>query len=95
MLISQGTGVEASPTIMAHQGSNTQMGATKEGADNTGVVNGTWSSDVLLELLDLLFDGTSSTEVIPRILSGASGNHQGASTGAMMDLPNPVIYVKQ
>jgi hypothetical protein len=31
------------------------------------------------------FDGTLSTEVIPRILSGASGNQQGASTGAMTD----------
>jgi hypothetical protein len=61
------------------------MGGTKEGADNTGVVNGTWSSDVLLELLDLPFDSTVSTEVVLRILSGASGNQQGASTGAMTE----------
>jgi hypothetical protein len=82
MLISQGRGVEASPAIVAHQGSNTQMGATEEEADNTGAVNRTWSSDVLLELLDLPFDSMVSTEVVPRILSSASRNQQGAITGA-------------
>ncbi len=82
MLISQGRGVKASPAIVAHQGSDMQMGATKEKADNTGAVNGTWSSDVLLKLLDLPFDGTVSIEVVPRILSGASRNQQGAITGA-------------
>ncbi len=61
------------------------MGATKEEVDNTGAVNETWSSDVLLKLLDLLFDGTLSTEVVLRILSDASGNQQGASTRATTD----------
>jgi hypothetical protein len=41
--------------------------------------------DVLLKLLDLPFDGTLSTENIPRILPGASRNQQGASTEAMTD----------
>jgi hypothetical protein len=85
VLLSQGKVIKASPTIAAQQGSNTQMGATEEGADITGVVNGTWSSDVSLKLLNLLFDGTLSTKVIPRILSGASGNQQGASTEATSD----------
>jgi hypothetical protein len=66
--------VKASPTIGAQQGSNTQMGAIEEGVDITGVENRTWSSDVSLELLNLPFDGTLSTTVISRILSGASGN---------------------
>ncbi len=85
ILISQGRGVEASLAIVAHQGSDMQMGVTKERADNTGAVNGTWSSDALLKLLDLPFDGTVSTEVVPRILSGASRNQQGAITGATTD----------
>ncbi len=41
MLINQGRGVEATLAIVAYQGSDTQMGAPKEGADNTGAVNGT------------------------------------------------------
>ncbi len=86
ILISQGRGVEASQAIGAHQDSDTQIGATKEGADNTGVLNGTWSSDMSFELLNLPFDGTVSTEVIPRILSSASRNQQGLITGATMDI---------
>jgi hypothetical protein len=86
MLISQGRGVEASQAIGAHQGSNVQMGATKEGAYNTGALNGTWSSDVLLESLNLLFDGMVSTKVVPRTLSGASRNQKGVITGARMDI---------
>jgi hypothetical protein len=85
MLISQGRGVEASQAIGAHQGLDTQMGETKEGAENTRAVNGSWSLDVLLGLLDLSYDGTVSTEVFPRILTGASGNQQGIITGAMTD----------
>ncbi len=38
-----------------------------------------------LKLLDLPFKGTLSTEVISRILPGASGNQQGASTGTTTD----------
>jgi hypothetical protein len=38
--------VNASPAIAARQGTDTQIGAPKEGADTTGVENGTWSSDV-------------------------------------------------
>ncbi len=85
MLLIQGKGIKAPPAIVAHQGSDTQMGATEEGVDNTGAVNGTWSSDVLLELLNLPFDGTLSTKVVLRIFSGASKNHQGTSREAMMD----------
>ncbi len=72
------------------------MGATEEGADITGAVNGTWSSDVLLELLDLLYDGNLSTEFVPMILSGASKNQQGASSGATTDtkLTQPSIICK-
>ncbi len=84
-LISQGRGVEASRAIVAHHGSNMQMGVTKEGADNTGAVNGTWSFDMPLKLLNLPFDGTESTEVNPRIVSGASRNQQCAITGARTD----------
>jgi hypothetical protein len=62
-----------------------QMRATKEGADKTGAVNGSWSSDMLLELLDLPNDNAVSTEVVLKILSGASGNQQGVITGATMD----------
>ncbi len=49
------------------------MGASKEGLDTTEVENGTWSSDVLLVLLNLPNDGTSSTTVTLRTLFGASG----------------------
>ena len=61
------------------------MGATKEGADNTGAVNRTWSSDMLLKSINLLFDGRVSTEVVSRILSGASRNQQGVITGERTD----------
>ncbi len=40
---------------------------------------------MLLELLDLPFEGMISTEVVLRILPGASRNQQGASTEATMD----------
>ncbi len=85
VLLNQGKVVKASPTIVAQQVSDMQMGATKEGADITGAINRTWSSDVMLKLLDLPFDGTLSTEVIPRTLPGASENQQGTSMEAMTD----------
>jgi hypothetical protein len=85
VLLNQRKVIKASPTIAAQQGSNTQMGATKEGVDITRVENGTWSSDVSLELLDLPFDVTLSTTVILRTLSGASGKQQGTSTQATTD----------
>jgi hypothetical protein len=85
ILLSQKKGVEASPAIVAQQGFDTQLGATEEGADNIGGVNGTWSSDVLLELLNLPFGSMLSSEVIPNILPSASGNQLGASTGATTD----------
>jgi hypothetical protein len=85
VLLSQRKVLKASPTIAAQQGLDTQIGVTKEGVDITGVVNRTWFSDLSLELLDLLFDGTLSTKVIPRLLPGASINQQGTSTEAMMD----------
>jgi hypothetical protein len=76
--------LKASLTIVAQQGSDTQIGATKEGVEIKGAVNR--SSDVLLELLDLPLDSTLSTKVIPRILSSASGNQQDASTEATIDI---------
>ncbi len=85
VLLNQRDVVEASLTIAAQQGTNTKMGATKEGVDITGAKNGTWSSDVSLKLLDLLFDGMPSTTVISRTLSNASGNWQGTSTEATTD----------
>jgi hypothetical protein len=56
--------------IAAWQGTDTQIGAPEEGADTTGVENGTWSSDVLLVLLDLPYDGTPSTMVTLRTPCG-------------------------
>jgi hypothetical protein len=53
--------INTSPAIAAQQGTNTQVGAPKEGAGTTGVENRIWSSDVLLVSLDLLYDGTPST----------------------------------
>jgi hypothetical protein len=64
--------VNASTAIAAQQGTDTQVGAPEEGADTTGMENGTWSSDVLLMLLDLLYDGTPSTTVRLDTLFGAS-----------------------
>jgi hypothetical protein len=74
VLLNQREVVKASPTVAAQLGTNTQMGATKKGADITGAENGTWSSDVSLKLLDLPYDGTPSTTVILRTPSGASRN---------------------
>jgi hypothetical protein len=93
MLLSQGKGVEASPAIVAHQGFNTKMGATKEGADNPGAVNGTQSSDVLLELLDLPFDGTFFQGFFPVHPEFSRVPLQGQCR--TLYLPNPVIYMKQ
>jgi hypothetical protein len=62
-----------------------QMEATEEGADNTGAVNGSWSLDVSLESLNLMHDGTVSTEVVPMTLSGASGNQQSVITEVTTD----------
>jgi hypothetical protein len=52
--------------------------------DTTGVENGTWSSDVLLVSLDLLYDGTPSTTVTLRTPFGESG-YQRTSTEAATD----------
>jgi hypothetical protein len=74
-----------------------QIWGTKEGVDITGVVNGAWSSDVLLESLDLPFDSTLSTKVVLRILFCVSGNQQGVSTAATPDamFTQPVIFARQ
>jgi hypothetical protein len=48
------------------------------------VENKTWSSDVLLVLLDLQYDGTPSTTVTSRTPFGASG-YQHTSTEAATD----------
>ncbi len=65
--------VNASPAIAAWQGIDTQVGAPKEGADTTGVENGTWSSDASLVLLNLPYDGMPSTTVTLDTPFGASG----------------------
>ncbi len=76
--------VNASLAIAAWQGTNTQVGAPEEGVDTTGVENGTWSSDVLLVLLDLPYDSTPSTTVTLETPFGASG-YQRTSTEEEMD----------
>jgi hypothetical protein len=82
--------VNASPAIVAQQGTNMQMGASKEGADTTGVENGTWSSDVLLVLLDLPYDGRPSTTVTLRTPFGASGyQHTSMEAAADYELAQP------
>ncbi len=63
VLLNQIKLVNVSLAIAARQGTNTQVGAPKEGADTTGVENGTWSSDVWIVLLDLPYDGTPSATV--------------------------------
>jgi hypothetical protein len=52
--------VNASLVVAAQQGTDTKIGASKEGADTTRVENGSWSSDVLLVLLDLPYGGMPS-----------------------------------
>ncbi len=76
--------VNASLAIAAWQGTNTQVGAPKEGADTTGVENRTWVSDVLLVLLNLPYDSTPSTTVTLDTPFGASG-YQRTSTEAETD----------
>ncbi len=58
VLLNQMEVINVSPAIAAQQGTDTQVGAPKEGADTTGVENGTWSSDVLLVLLNLPYEGS-------------------------------------
>jgi hypothetical protein len=76
--------VNASPAIAARQGTDMQIGAPKEGADTTGVENGTWLSDVSLELLNQPYDGTPTTMVMLDTPFGASG-YQRISTEAETD----------
>jgi hypothetical protein len=97
VLLNQREVVEASLTIAAQQGTDMQMGATKKGLDITGAENGTWSSDVSLDLLDLPYDGMPSTMVISRTPSSASRNWQCTSMEAAWTLciHNPVIYKRQ
>jgi hypothetical protein len=59
-----------------------QIGATKKGADITGAENTAWSSDMVLKLLNLPYDGTPSTTVISRTPSSASRNVQCTGTEA-------------
>jgi hypothetical protein len=82
--LNQMEAINASLAIAARQGTDMQIGAPEEGADTTGVENGTWSSDVLLMLLDLLYDGTPSTTVTLDAPFGASG-YQRTSTEAETD----------
>jgi hypothetical protein len=83
--VSQGGGSKALNAVRVHQGSNTEIEATKEGGDNTRAVDGALSSDVSLELLDLMSDGMGYTEFIPTTHPGAFRNQQGANTGVMTD----------
>jgi hypothetical protein len=80
--------VNASLAIAAQQGTNMQIVAPKEGVDTTGVENGTWSSDVSLMLLHLLYDGMPSTTVMLDTPFGASG-YQHTSMEAEMDYERP------
>jgi hypothetical protein len=73
VLLNQMEVVNTSLTIACQQGTDTQMGATKKGADITRAGNGTRSSDVSLESLDLPYDGRPTTTVMLRTPSGASG----------------------
>ncbi len=82
--LNQMEAVNASPAIAARQGTDMQIGASEEGADTTGVENGTWSSDVLLVSFDLPYEGTPSTTVTLDTPFGASG-YQRTSTEAAMD----------
>ena len=75
--------INASLAIAAQQGTHTQVGAPEEGADTTGVENGTWSSDFLLMLLNLPYDGTPSPTVMYTPF-GASG-YQCTSTEVETD----------
>ncbi len=86
VLLNQMEVINASLAIAALQCTDTQMGASREGADTTGVENKTWSSDVLLVvLLNLPYDGTPSTMVMLRTPFGASGYWQRTSTEATTD----------
>jgi hypothetical protein len=76
--------VNTSLAIAAWQGTHMQIGASKEGVDTIGVENRTWSSDVLLLSLNLLYDGTPSTTATSVTPSGASG-YQRTSTEAATD----------
>ncbi len=91
--------VNASPAIAAWQGTDTQRGAPEEKADTTGVENGTWSSDDLLVLLDLPYDGASSTTDTLDTPFGASGyqrtsleaetNYKHAQPSNIQEVANP------
>jgi hypothetical protein len=85
MSVSQRGGIEALNAVRAHQGSDMQMEATKEGSNNTGAMDGAWSLDMSLKFLDLMYDGTGSAEFVPMTLSSASGNQQGVTTGVTRD----------
>ncbi len=63
VLLNQMEVINVSPAIAARQGTERQVGAPEEGADTTGVENGTWLSDVSLVLLNLPYDVTPSTKV--------------------------------
>jgi hypothetical protein len=84
VLLNQMEVVNAPPAIAAWQGTNMQVRAPKEEADTTGVENGTWSSDVLLILFDLPYDGIPSTMVTLDTPFGASG-YQHTSTETETD----------
>ncbi len=97
VLLNQMEVVNASPAIAARQGADMQVGAPEEGADTTGVENGTWSSDVLLMLLDLPYDGTPSTTVTLNTIFGASWywyqctetDYEHAQPSNIKDVANP------
>jgi hypothetical protein len=99
VLLNQIKVVNVSPAFAARQGTDMQVGAPKEGADTTRVENGTWSSDVLLVLLDLPYDGTPSTTVTLDTPFGATGyqctsmeaetDYERAQSSNIQDVANP------
>jgi hypothetical protein len=100
VLLNQRKVVNVSLAIAARQGTNTQVGAPKEGADTTGVENGTWSSDVSLRSLNLRYDSTPSTTVVTldtpfgatgyqRTSMEAETDYEHAQPSNIQDVANP------
>jgi hypothetical protein len=91
--------INTSPTIVARQDTDMQIGAPEKGADTTGVENGIWSSNVLLMLLDLLYDSMSFITVMLHTPFGASGyqrtsmeaetDYKHAQPSNIQDVANP------
>ncbi len=91
--------VNVSLAIAARQDTNMQVGAPEKGADTTRVENGIWTSDVLLVLLNLPYEGTPSTTVTLDNPFGATGyqrtsmeaetDYKHAQPSNIQDVANP------